>query len=217
MKLGMVLTPLVAVTAAGWLGMEGYYLATGKCLLTSKDCSGDAAVAAPVLPGPTAAKPDGCCPSMSPVLETIPIALPTTGGSATSSDASAAPGAIRTCHKEEVTDAAVAPAAVRPTAACAPSDACSGGKVPAATSPNSCTPVDCPPSDDCVPGKDCAPSDDCVPSDCAPGKAGKTAAAKQATGLATPAMDCEPTDCDDQGGCCAGEVAPVDTQAPTKR
>ncbi|MBX3471502.1 MAG: hypothetical protein KF878_32010 [Planctomycetes bacterium] len=216
MKLGMVLTPLVAVTAAGWLGMEGYYLATGKCLLTSKDCSGDAAVAAPVLPGPTAAKPDGCCPSMSPVLETIPIALPTTGGSATSSDASAAPGAIRTgCDKGTLgaADGAVAPAAVRPTAACAPSDACSGGKVPAATSPTSCAPTDCAPTD--CPPSDCAPSDDCVPSDCAPGKAGKTA--KQATGLATPAMDCEPTDCDDQGGCCAGEVAPVDTQAPTKR
>lgn len=206
MKLGMLLTPIVALTAAGWLGMEGYYMATGACPLSG--CSEDAAVGAQPATlsaeGAIGAQPatsggDACCP---PTLPALTVAA-TTGSS--------------------MTDGAMSPGAVAPNApTCGPTDACCPATPMAAI--GTTTPA---PSDATIPMTpktpnahgDCGPNDVCGSHDDVCGPDGCKAAPAAATGLETPAaaMDCGPMDCDEQGGGCCGEsaTAPVDTQSPT--
>lgn len=221
MKLTVLLTPLVAVTAAGWLGMEGYYLATGSCPLSGCHNSQEGAVAAqPVtaVTTPTSSN-EGCCPMQAPAAA-IPIAA--TPATATPSEGACCPSLAGAHATSAVAPGAVAPAghaatapgAVRTTGA--PSDGCCPVTPNAAVAHDgACMPGDaCPPSETCMPGDACGPNEVCGPNHTCESK---TAHARP-TGLETPsaAMDCDPTGCDEGGGCCSGEdaVAPVDTQAP---
>jgi hypothetical protein len=195
MKLGMLLTPIVALTAAGWLGMEGYYMATGQCPLSG--CSEDAAMGAQpatlsTAEGAIGGQPmtsggDACCAPKLPALTAL-----APGGSMTD-----APGAIAPNAPTSPTDSCCpAPMAAIGTTTPAPSD----GAIPMhPTTPSEGA---------------CGPNDVCGPKDCE----SKKPAAPAATGLETPSAamgDCGPTDCDAQGGCCSGEAAAVDTQTPT--
>ncbi len=228
MKLSVLLTPLVAVTAAGWLGAEGYYLATGNCPLSACTSQEGAVAAQPVTVGtPAATGGDACCP-MTPTtpIAAIPIAVaPATapsdgaccpslaGTSATTAEGAVAPSAPT---------AATATGAVAPKAPTAASDGCCpttpAAAIPATVAPTAKAEGTCAsaPADACMPGDACGPNE-VAKKDCAPGEACETTKAAKATGLETPsaAMECEPLDCDDEGACCSGaDIAPVDTQAP---
>lgn len=209
MKLGMLLTPIVALTAAGWLGAEGYYMATGQCPLSG--CTEDAAVGAQpatlvTAEGAIGGQPmtsggDACCAPKTPLALT---AMTPTGGSMTE-----APGAIAPNAPASPTDSCCpAPLAAIGTTTPAPSDGAIGTTTPA-------------PSDGAIPATPitpsegvCGPTSPCGPQPCDEAKEPVAAAA---TGLETPsaAMDCGPMDCDEKGGCCSGEAAAVDTQTPT--
>ncbi len=208
MKLTVLLTPLVAVTAAGWLGMEGYYLATGSCPLSGCHSSQEGAVAAqPVTAATTpTSSNEGCCPMQAPAAA-IPIAA--TPATATPSEGACCPSLAGAHATSAVAPGAIAPAghaatapgAVRTTGA--PSDGCCPATPSAPVAHDGA----------CMPGDACGPNEACAGDTCE-----EKATTAKPTGLETPsaAMECDPLGCDEGGGCCSGEdaVAPVDTQAP---
>jgi hypothetical protein len=212
MKLSVLLTPLVAVTAAGWLGAEGYYLATGNCPLSACTSQEGAVAAQPVTVGtPAATGGDACCP-VTPAAA-IPIAVaPATapsdgaccpslaGTSTTTAEGAVAPSAPTAA----TATGAVAPSA--PTAATA-TGAVAPSAPTAATATGAVAPKAPAASDGCCPMTPNTPAAAIPAAATAPtAKADGACASKPADACATkPADGCMPGD-----ACGPNEVAKKD-------